>query len=422
MIYNQFCKTFYVRYYWYLVEMTKLSKFGEDFLLLALRINKHIEGYVDFYYGPERLRQIVDCESLTAPNTLLNDSNDLLKQLGSQDFDKERTRYIKKLLIAMKTSIETLCGVEIPFKEKFFRLYDVDLKPINESELARLLDDFDNAYKGTGSLAERMKVSREKRKVPQDKVYPMFKEALNITRVKTKELFGDILPETERILIELVDDCNDDKAKWTYYEWYLGNYQSCLEINPKYNVYWSGFISVASHEGYPGHHTNFVLNERNLYQELGHFEHSILLLKSPKLVICEGIADLAVNVLFSYEEQAELSLQFCASEKKEDAVESLTQQNRVKVNQSLLWYNLAYHALFDEWSEADLIQYGNNYEVFSLEDIKNIIKLIFDPAHSTTGFLYNLGSKLIINRFGEFPSVNNFRNFLMNPILPSDLV
>ncbi len=402
--------------------MTKISKFGEDFLLLALRINKHIEGYVDFYYGSEKLRQTVDCESLTAPNTLLKDSNDLLKQLRAQAFDKERTRYIEKLLIAMRTSIETLCGVEIPFKEKFFRLYNVDLQPVNEFELKNLKEDFNEAYKGTGTLAERMKVLREKRKVPEDKVYQLFKEALNITRVKTKELFGDILPEKERILIELVDDKNDDKAKWAYYEWYLGNFQSRLEVNPKYNVYWSGFLSVAAHEGYPGHHTEFVVKEKNLYCELSQFEHSILLLKSPTLVICEGIADLAVNVLFSYREQAEISLKFCSNGTKDDSVENLTMQNRVKANRSLLWYNLAYHALFDEWSEANLIQYGTNYEIFSLKDIKNIIKLILDPAHSTTAFLYNLGSKLIINRFGEFPSVKNFRNLLLNPILPSDLV
>jgi len=402
--------------------MTKLSKFGEDFLLLALRINKHIKGYVDFYYGPESLRQIVDCESLTAPKTLLNDSNDLLIQLSSQGFDKERTRYIEKLLVAMKTSIETLCGIEIPFKEKFFRLYDVDLQPVNEFELTNLKEDFKEAYKGTGTLAECMKVLREKRKVPEDKVYQMFKEALNITRVKTKELFGDILPETEKILIELVKEKKNNEPLWAYYEWYLGNFQSRLEVNPKYNVYWSGILSVAAHEGYPGHHTEFVVKEKNLYHELSQFEYSILLLKSPTLVICEGIADLAVNVLFSYREQAEISLRFCSNGTKDDNVENLTMQNRVKANQSLLWYNLAYHALFDEWSEANLIQYGTNYEIFSLKDIKNIIKLILDPAHSTTAFLYNLGSKLIINRFGEFPSVKNFRNLLLNPILPSDLV
>jgi len=402
--------------------MTKISKFGEAFLLLALRINKHIEGYVDFYYGQERLRQIVDCESLTAPNTLLNDVNDLLTQLESQGFDKERTRYIEKLLIAIKTSIEPLCGVEIPFKEMFLRLYDVDLQPINESELDRLVDDFDTAYAGDGSLAERMKVLRETRTAPEDQVYPMLTEALNITRMKTKELFGVILPETEKILIELVDDSSEDKAKWAYYNWYLGNFQSRLEVNPKYNIYWSGFMFGAAHEGYPGHHTEFAIKEKTLYRELFQFEHSILLLKSPTLVVCEGIADLAVNVLFSYEEQAELSLQFCSSEKKEDTVESLTRQFRVKVNQSLFGYNLAYHALFDEWSEADLIQYGTNFQVFRLEDLKNIIKIIHDPGHSTTAFLYNLGSKLIINKFGEFPSVKNFRNLLLNPILPSDLV
>ena len=402
--------------------MTKISKFGEAFLLLALRINKHIEGYVDFYYGQERLRQIVDCESLTAPNTLLNDVNDLLTQLESQGFDKERTRYIEKLLIAIKTSIEPLCGVEIPFKEMFLRLYDVDLQPINESELDRLVDDFDTAYAGDGSLAERMKVLRETRTAPEDQVYPMLTEALNITRMKTKELFGVILPETEKILIELVDDSSEDKAKWAYYNWYLGNFQSRLEVNPKYNIYWSGFMFGAAHEGYPGHHTEFAIKEKTLYRELFQFEHSILLLKSPTLVVCEGIADLAVNMLFSYEEQAELSLQFCSSKKKEDTVESLTRQFRVKVNQSLFGYNLAYHALFDEWSEADLIQYGTNFQVFRLEDLKNIIKIIYDPAHSTTAFLYNLGSKLIINKFGEFPSVKNFRNLLLNPILPSDLV
>ena len=267
-----------------------------------------------------------------------------------------------------------------------------------------------------------MKVLREKRKVPEDKVYPLFKEALNITRMKTMELFGDILPETERILIELVKEKHNNEPLWAFYEWYLGNYQSRLEINPTYNMYWSAFLSSATHEAYPGHHTEFVVKEKNLYRELSQFEHSILLLKSPTLVICEGIADLAVNVLFSYREQAEISLRFCSNGTKDDSVENLTMQNRVKANRSLLWYNLAYHALFDEWSEANLIQYGTNYEIFSLKDIKNIIKLILDPAHSTTAFLYNLGSKLIINRFGEFPSVKNFRNLLLNPILPSDLV
>jgi len=151
--------------------MAKISTFGKDFLQLALRIDKHIKGYVDFYIGPRKLRKKVHRESLTSPNTLLNDSNILINQLGAQGYDKERERYLEKLLVAMKTSIEDINGVEIPFKEKFLRLYDVDLKPVKESELDKLLEDINEAYKGSGSLDERMKFIRETRKVPENKVY-----------------------------------------------------------------------------------------------------------------------------------------------------------------------------------------------------------------------------------------------------------
>ena len=63
--------------------MVNISKFGEDFLLLALRINKHIKGYIDFYIGPDRFRQIVDNEPPSSPNKLLKDSIALIQQLGA---------------------------------------------------------------------------------------------------------------------------------------------------------------------------------------------------------------------------------------------------------------------------------------------------------------------------------------------------
>ena len=402
--------------------MVKISKFGVDFLLLALRINKHIKGYIDFYYGPEKLKKKVENEALISPHNLLKDSKTLQSRLSEQGYDKNREIYLDKLIIAMKTSIEDLIGIEIPFKEKFLRLYDVELQPINESELQKLTQDYDEAYKGSGSLDKRLNVLRERRKVPEDRVYSLFKKALAIVKSKTNDLFGNILPEEEKISIGLVNDINSNDAKWAYYEWYLGNYRSRIEVNPKYNMYWSVFLSAAAHEGYPGHHMNFVLNEKRFYRELNHFEHSILLLKSPVLVICEGIADLAVNVLFSYREQAEISLYSFTDGAQEDNVEDLTAQNTVKANESLFWYNLAYHAHFDGWSEEKLTRYAINTEIFSIKEIKNIIKLIFNPAHSTTAFLYNLGSKLLINRYGEFPTVHNFREILLNPLLPSGLV
>ncbi len=396
--------------------------FETEFLLLPLRIDKHNSGYVDFYFGPKKLRKIVDNEAITSPSKLLTDCKALQKNLFKQGYDKKRERYLEKMLTAMRTSIEILNGVEIPFKEQFLRLYDVALQPVNESELDNLKEEFNIAYGGLGSLEKRMSDLRVRRTVPEGKVFELFKKTLDITRERTKELFVDLLPENEYINLELVKNKNNNKIKWTYYNWYLGNFRSRIEVNPNYNIYWTSFLSATTHEGYPGHHTEFVVKEQKLYRELNQFEHSILLLNSPKLIISEGIANTAMNVLFNYREQAEISLrEICQDLSKESSIEVLMAQSKVKEKLSLFGYNFAYHALIDGWSKEKLIRYATSFEIFSQENIKNRINFSFNPVHSTTAFSYYIGSKLIINKYGGFPSVKDFREMLINPILPSDL-
>ena len=400
-----------------------LSDFGRRFLRLTLHIDKHNKGYVDFYNGPKKLRRIVDNEVITSPSKLLTDCKALQKDLFKQGYDKKRERYLEKMLTAMRTSIEIINGAKIPFKEQFLRLYDVALQPVNESELDNLKEEFNAVYGGLGSLEKRMNDLRVRRTVPEGKVFELFKKALNITRSRTKELFVDLLPENEHVNIELVKNNNTNKAKWTYYNWYMGNLSSRIEVNPNYNMYWTLFLPAAAHEGYPGHHTEFIVKEQRLYRELNQFEHSILLLNSPKLIISEGLANTAVNMLFNYREQAEISLrEFCLDSSKESSIEVLIAQSKVKGKLTLFGYNFAYRALIDGWSEEKLIRYATSFEILSQENIKNRIKLFFNPIHSTPTFSYNIGSKLIINKYGEFPSVKNFQDLLINPILPSDLV
>jgi hypothetical protein len=239
------------------------------------------------------IRQIVDNESITSPSKLLIDCKALIRQLGAQGYDKKRERYIEKMLTAMRTSIELLNGVEMSIKDQFLKLYDVALHPANESELKNLKREYDEAYGGPGSLEERIEKLRLKRRVPEEMVFEFFKRALKITETRTKELFINLLPENEQIFLDLTQEKNNDKIKWTCYEWYLGNYSSRIEVNPKFNMYWTTLLMYSAHEGYPGHHTEFSVKEWILYRELNQFEHSILLLNSPKLIISEGIADLS---------------------------------------------------------------------------------------------------------------------------------
>jgi len=403
--------------------MKKLSKFGEDFLLLALRINKHIKGYVDFYYGPEKFQQVVENESIISPKKLLIDSKSLLEKLDSQSFNKERERYLEKMLIAMWTTLDNLNQDNISIEEQLLHLYDIVLHPVKEVELENLKEEVNEAYGGTGSLEERFEKLRLKRRVPEEKVFKFFKRALKITEKRTKELFINLLPENEQILLDLTQEKNEDKIKWTCYEWYLGNYNSRLELNPKFNMYWTTLLMHTAHEGYPGHHTEFSVKELILYRELNQFEHSILLLNSPKLIISEGLADLAINVLYSYREQVEIGLnEFCPDVSKEDSLDAMITQNRVRYKLTLFWYNFAYHALIDNYTEEELIRYGKDFEIYGEASLRNQIKSLNDPIYSKNVFTYNLGMNIIKNKYGEFPSVKDFRYLLINPILPSDLV
>jgi hypothetical protein len=146
-------------------------------------------------------------------------------------------------------------------------------------------------------------------------------------------------------------------------------------------------------------------------------------LNSPKLLISEGIADLAINVLYSYQNQAEIGLnEFCPDVSKEDSLNAMIAQNKVKHKLNLFWYNFAYHALINNYTDEELISYGKNYEIFGEDDLRNQMKRLKDPVYSKNAFTYNLGMNIIKKKYGEFPSVKDFRNLLINPILPSDLL
>ena len=128
-------------------------------------------------------------------------------------------------------------------------------------------------------------------------------------------------------------------------------------------------------------------------------------------------------MLFSNREAVEISLQgLCPDSSNEVSLEIMMAQNKVKGKITLFWYNFAYLALIDKYNNEELMRYGINFEIVSKENIKNQLKKISNPVYSKNAFLYNLGSNLIKHKYGELPSVNDFRYLLVNPILPSDLI
>jgi hypothetical protein len=57
----------------------ELDNFAKSYISLGLRINKHIDGYVEHYYGPLKIKEAIDIEERFSPKKLLQDCKILMK-------------------------------------------------------------------------------------------------------------------------------------------------------------------------------------------------------------------------------------------------------------------------------------------------------------------------------------------------------
>jgi len=393
-----------------------LTNFGKKYLLLGLRLNKLIDGYVDAYYGPIELKKVVDNEHTNSPENLLKTCQNLKKQLVDQGFAIDRVKFLKKMLDAMETSLEITSGREMPFLEQIFKTYDIKPELMDDSVFYKVTEELDTLYKGSGPLLDRIKEAKQKRELPNDIIEQTFIRALEISREKTYEIFPDFLPKDEELTINIVKN-----EPWSAYNWYLGNHKSRIDVNIDLPIEWTNFLKLATHEGYPGHHTEHVIKEKKLYQEENNFEHAILLIPTPEAVIAEGIGNTGIDVLFSAHEKMKISLEeLCPNAQNED-FELLSLREQAWNKLSGFSNNIAIHAHVDGWSDNQLIDYVLSFGFYTEKYIRQQLKFIRHPLWSTYVFTYFFGEKLIKQKFGSRPSPKNFETLLTKPILPSDL-
>ncbi|MFX1575063.1 MAG: hypothetical protein ACFFB0_20185, partial [Promethearchaeota archaeon] len=277
-------------------------------------------------------------------------------------------------------------------------------------------EELEALYEGSGPLLERIKEAKKSHEVPNDKIEETFNTALEISREQTYEIYPHLLPKDEELAIKIVKN-----EPWSAYNWYLGNHKSRIDVNIDLPIEWTRFLKLATHEGYPGHHTEHVIKEKKLYQEENRFEHAILLIPTPEAVIAEGIGNTGIDVLFSAREKVKISLEkLCPNAQNED-IELLLLQGKAWDKLSGLFNNLAIHAHVDGWSDNQMVKYVLNFGFYPEKYIRQQLKFIRHPLWSTYVFTYFIGENLIKKKLGLRPSPKDFETLLTRPILPSDL-
>ena len=264
----------------------------EDYVRLGLRLGRHVDGFVDAYYGPGDLAAQIAAEPLSKPGRLADEAAELLTALddGAGSLDDGRRRWLRAQALGLRTSAEKLRGDHIGYLDEVERSYGVRPRWVDEDQFDAAHRALDEVLPGSGPLRERYMAWREGHEVASDVLPAVLADLLEDFRGRTAEAFG--LPDGEHVDLELVTD-----KPWSGFNHYLGGLQSRVEINVDLPVLSLSLGHLVAHEAYPGHHTEHVRKEVGLVRRRQWWEESIFLVGTPQCLLAEGLADLGIEVL-----------------------------------------------------------------------------------------------------------------------------
>jgi hypothetical protein len=261
----------------------------ERYLLLGLRLGRHVDGFVDVYYGPPELAERVGSEQLMPPATLAREAA-VLRDASSTLDNPQRARWLSAQLDGMAATAERLDGRPVSYVEEIRRCYGIAPEPATEDELAEAHRRLDELVPGKGSLRGRYQAWRRAGEIPSDAVLPALEAINREIRARTEALYG--LPDGEAVELELVSN-----QPWSGFNYYLGGLRSRVVINTDVPIRAPFLVLAAAHETYPGHHTEHSWKEALLVRDGGLLEESIFLICTPQSLIAEGIATCALRAL-----------------------------------------------------------------------------------------------------------------------------
>jgi hypothetical protein len=272
---------------------------AHDYLLLALRLDQHVPGLVDAYFGPAALKARADIEELQPPKRLVAEAEALLARVGSDVAERDRRDWLTAQLVALRTHAEGLAGHRPPYLEEVERSFA--WTPVRRDDL--VFDDaaarIDALLPGRGGVADRLAAWDERFTVPPDRLTDVLGWLVETFRGRARALFG--LPEGEDLRLRLVT-----KQPWTGYTWYDGGRRSRFDLNTDLAVRCAELIHVAAHETYPGHHLEHVSKEVELVEGRRRLEASVLTINTPECLVSEGLADLGHRFASPPEDEADL--------------------------------------------------------------------------------------------------------------------
>lgn len=396
----------------------------QDYVLLALRIDKVAREFantwfVDAFYGPPELKATVEAEPESSLHDLVRAAIKLIDSLAAQGFEPQRTQYLEKQVRAMETTGRRLNDEPISLEEEIRRCLDICPEWTPEAYFEQGLALCDEALPGAGSLRDRYLAWHRRNELPREKsdlLVGIANHVLAEVRRRTRALID--LPEGEGIELRAVTE-----KTWGAANWYLGNYRSRLELNTDLPRNLFNLLYLMCHEGYPGHHVEFSAKEKHLFRELGYSEQAIFVVNSPQLLISEGLAEMAFEMIFTPGQAAEWAAENIYAEADIEIHDvDLPKLFRAATTSPDQIGGNAVYMLRDGCPEEEVVQYVLKYTLQTEAQARKWVDSLRSPLQHVYAFAYSHGKRLMQPLVQRNNGVGTFRRLLMEQVYPSLLV
>lgn len=268
------------------------------YLLLGLRLGRHLPGLVDSYTGPAELAEAVDGEPLTPPAELHIEAMQLAglaaELPGETGAQRRRKEWLSSQLAAISALARQVAGEEIGFVDLVEELYDIEVQPEPDSTFAAARRMIDAALPGSAPLRDRLAAHDLRARIPPERALAAVTELADRLRARARAHFW--LPDHETLAVEAAHD-----VSWEAAGRYLGRGRSLLRINLDRPLTLATIVDLAAADGYPGHHTEAAIKDAVLVVA-GHLELALTLATGPQMLVSDGMGALAREVVMSDQE------------------------------------------------------------------------------------------------------------------------
>jgi hypothetical protein len=285
------------------MDLKQMDDVARKYVLLGLRLERHVEGFVDSYIGPAALRDEAEAMAATA-GQLAGEAEALADEVdglpAAEDDERRRRDWLKAQLRAIGALARQASGREIGYLDLVEQLFGVRVAATDEEHVAALRERLDAALPGRGSLSARYAHFTDALRVPAQRTMDVMRASTERFRRASRRDFD--VPEAEGI-----DWGEAHDVPWGAEARFRGNGRSLIRLNLDLPRDVPTIAYLASHEGYPGHHLDHITKEQTLVRQRHRGEATLRTMNTPESMLAEGLADVAREVVMGdFELTAEL--------------------------------------------------------------------------------------------------------------------